>query len=1038
MLDLTYEELNYALCESIFTPEFAHQPSYVELSDNAEILLSQKFEITREEIRPLISKVIEDHIRSSGNTYDPVLVVYQNLRRWRMEILKGKDVIFPELPFLLVCTFAASEMGGDGEYNPNAYYPRLQNLLAVSTKEEIADSYRSCSSYIWGSLNYWLDVVKKGQIGIGTAYSIGAHWHVGFALSQALVRSGDRKKLPRLFRRNGLSPFSSLVEHDMESIIDEWVSSDDQQYGSYRNPSRPFKNLWSKSDARERISAIICRELESWDGRVPSIQREDGNYEDEEEIQIRLEATKVSFPTPALNVSFAVSGFPTGSEEIINVVAQDESRHAIALTPDPSGWFRPNVGRLPIGEVDLLENGLTVEHGGRFNATRIPKKIVVLRLDDLTRRYRETDRIELGVRALILVQEYRTAISDVEKILEIAARRDWVKTEGSKLKGLPANWTLFSEVELLQPPPTGLLKHANLESLKPIRSGTLTFSSGLQLPGRPPKWHGDAGIEIRATAIGAKKVTVAITEVVDGEDQETTKTEYLQSTIIHQIPPGELSDGDYRVEIFLDSSEDVFARKTLFIRSGDSTDFETWTSSERLVYDIGNSPSAALIGTQLMDGDIFVIDGALPVFDTGSLQTSSTRIPMAVEWWGTKTPIIESRVHNFQLTSASNFPCFEKGNHYIELPPALPNNRGTGFLISESGKIEGKCRDCGLIRRSPADPYLLQKIYQKKLDQKHILKEIELPKIDISKMPPVETKSISWDLALDGLMHLGGGPESYLTSIASNVDPSALFRHEFIRTLEMLGHIDVSRNSEHQVDGWEINPSIVVQTNSDFFLTGYWPTSHWTGLLRHFGNSKVFDIPSENSVTRLTIKGVTTKEIEKSLNDLGIEASIAVRPSLDMLKMLPNIKSVAEHLPSSLYGLFDEISQYDSEQNAWIPISGVRILKVGGYRLTSAYRNQYAVVVQEDLELGRIRFTSSEFAKFFSSALTLRKPLFSFHPEKNQLVVPIGAPLPGMFGRAATLASGWMPKKELSGRYLVYENVEKNFAEILAAKLGGQ
>lgn len=1039
VVDVSYEDLNEILCKSMFTKEQAHSPAYIEIPDVVRSALADEFDTTIELVEPLILSITKEHLERSGTRNNPFTGAYKNIAKWRREILAGNIENFPELPLLLVFTFAAIEMGGEGDYNPNAYYPRLQKLLNFSDKDVIADSYRTHSSFIWENYNFWLDVAKKGQFGIGTAYSIGAHRHVGFVLSQALIRSGDRKKLPRLFRKNGFSAFASMVEHDMESIIEEWVTAEDHQFGSYQVPSKPFKNLWNKEDARLRISAIVCRELESWDGSVPKVQREDGHYEDDDEIQVRLEATRASFPAPALNISFAVSGFTIGADKFINVVARDGSRHAIALSTDPSGWFRPDIARIPIADEDLLENGLSVEYGPKLSAVRVPRKVVVLTLDDLTGRYRETERIEIGVRALVLVQDYRDTTDNVEKILENSARLNWKRIQSSGLKGLPANWTLFSDVELLQPPSADLLSHANLESLNPVRSGTLTFSSGLQLPGRPPKWHGAAGLEIRATVVGSSKLTIEISQILDGEVSSVVKTDYSQQTIIHKIEPWQLADGDYKVEIFNDDQEDVVARKTLLIRSSDMPDLETWKHSERLVYDLGLSAEAALNASPVGSDEIFVIDGALPVYEIDRIGTPPIRVPFSTEWWGSKTAIIDTKIQNFQLTSTSSFPCFEKGNHYMEYPAALPNRSGTGFQINETGKIEGRCRDCGLTRRSPADPYVLQRLFDRRIDQRPpVARDITLPRVDLKSLPPVDTHSVSWDLALDGLMHLGGGSEGYISTVSSNVDPSALFRHEFIRTLEMLAYLDISRDTEHQVKEWEVNPSFVVQTKSDFFLTGYWPTQYWNSLVEYFGTSKVYDQALENSFSRLTLKGVKVNQIESALLTLDIDATIALEPSLDMLKMLPNIKLVSEQLPSCPYGIFDEICLYDPDQNSWIPISGSKLPKIGGYRLTSAYRNQYAVVVSQDLEQGRLRYSSSEFAKFFCSSVTLKKPLFSYHAEKKQLIVPKGAPLPGMYGRAAVMASGYMPRLDTSKRYLVYEAIEKDFAEILAAKLGGQ
>ena len=212
-----YFELNDLLCESIFSAEKSLRPAYVEIDEPVEGDLMEYFECKSDEIRKNIAQLVSKRITETGSEQDPFLGIHKNLINWRKSLSQNISN-YPELPLLLVFTFAAVDMGGDGKHDPNAYYPRLHELLKINENFALADSYRSFSSDLWGSLNYWLDVVHNGRYGIGTAYSLGSLKHVGFPLSQALIRSTDRKKLPRLFRRNGFSAFSSIVEKDIDSV----------------------------------------------------------------------------------------------------------------------------------------------------------------------------------------------------------------------------------------------------------------------------------------------------------------------------------------------------------------------------------------------------------------------------------------------------------------------------------------------------------------------------------------------------------------------------------------------------------------------------------------------------------------------------------------------------------------------------------------------------------------------------------------------------------------------------------------------------
>jgi hypothetical protein len=907
MIDSTYSQLNDLLCDAIFSKEKSSRPAYVEIDEQVEMDLIEFFGCKSEEIRSQITKLVAERISQTGTNHDPFTGIHRNLLTWRKSLTQQASN-YPEIPLLLTFTFAAVDMGGDGGHDPNAYYPRLHELLKIGAEIELAESYRNFSSYLWGNLNYWLDVVHKGQYGIGTAYSIGTQKHVGFPLSQALIRSTDRKKLPRLFRRNGYSAFASIVESDIEPIIDEWVKAEEHAFGSFRSPSKPFKRLWEQADARDKMCTLICRELESWDGSVPKIMREDGVLIDDDELLVRLEATKSSFPSNKLNISFAVSGFTLKQKGSIDVVDVNNEKHSIALAVDPSGWMRPNVGVLPISDQDLLEKGLNVEYGTNLKASRPPKKVVVLRLDDLTHRFREVERIELGVRSMVLVQDFKDTLNSVRQIINSCSRPTPKETIAIDLPGLPQGWVLFTDVELFQPPSDDLVRHINLESLKPIHSGSLTFSSGLQLPGRTPKWHGSVGLEIRATVVGSSKLIVRIEQLEGGEVISTKETEYFQQTIIHKIDKNELEDGDFKVHILVGEESDLFASKNLYIRSADSPDEETWKKAERLVYDFGLSAAAALVATPLVSEEYLHIDGAIPVFEEKSQLNLATRVPQTIEWWGTKTAIIDSKVKSFTLADTTNYPCFEKGNHYVEYPTAEPNKSGTGFLKPDGGKIVGVCKYCGLVRRSTANPWALARMRERALEKKADLKvEVALPKISIEDLPTIDSHIITPDHALDALMHLGGGSDGYISSVASNVDPSALFRHEFVKALEQMAHIDVSRDSLFQIESWEINPSIIVKTDADFFLTGYWPTSYWAGLISLLGEDRVLDVVEQGTASRMTIKNTDVKSLEEALLELDISAEIVNSPSADMLRILPDIRLVASGLPSVSSAIFDEV-----------------------------------------------------------------------------------------------------------------------------------
>jgi hypothetical protein len=75
-------------------------------------------------------------------------------------------------------------------------------------------------------------------------------------------------------------------------------------------------------------------------------------------------------------------------------------------------------------------------------------------------------------------------------------------------------------------------------------------------------------------------------------------------------------------------------------------------------------------------------------------------------------------------------------------------------------------------------------------------------------------------------------------------------------------------------------------------------------------------------------------------------------------------------------------------------------------------------------------------AKHFQSA-ELGRAIFAYDYANNKLIVPLGATLPGLYGRAAVLASGKLPERDSSGKLLIYNNIDSKTSRLFAAKLGG-
>ena len=160
-------------------------------------------------------------------------------------------------------------MGGDSAFAANAYYPRLFRLLRIDDSNQqrrIESAYRKQAENLWRGLNEWLSATD-GRFGSPTAYAL-SHRYIGLPLSQALVRSADRRQFPLMFHRFGLPPGGEISPADMEQLIDSWLQMRPCPV------SKSLESLWRRGQARERIASVAAIELLSWDGTLPTTIRQ--------------------------------------------------------------------------------------------------------------------------------------------------------------------------------------------------------------------------------------------------------------------------------------------------------------------------------------------------------------------------------------------------------------------------------------------------------------------------------------------------------------------------------------------------------------------------------------------------------------------------------------------------------------------------------------------------------------------------------------------------------------------------------------------
>ena len=117
---------------------------------------------------------------------------------------------------------------------------------------------------------------------------------------------------------------------------------------------------------------------------------------------------------------------------------------------------------------------------GTMEVSRLPRRVVPFRYDDLLSAYVECERVQLGEDSMLLVKDDNGLPGAVRGLLSQAARPGY--RENNTFPGLPVGWVLFAAVQIVatpEPEPAG----NDLNALVPLLSSQLVLAGGTKLPG---------------------------------------------------------------------------------------------------------------------------------------------------------------------------------------------------------------------------------------------------------------------------------------------------------------------------------------------------------------------------------------------------------------------------------------------------------------------------------------------------------------------------------------------------------------------------
>ncbi|MCA1197851.1 hypothetical protein K9B35_07720 [Sphingomonas sp. R647] len=894
----------------------------------------------------------------------------------------------PFLALLAVLVLGAEAMVTDTQHAAHNYYSRLLALLepsdtlAARIRRHFKDTVE-----LWQLLNDWL-LQWDGELGLPSAQVTDRRVNIGYPISQALVSAQDRLRLGDAFEEYGLRPGRRMAPLEMEQYLDHWLSHSGA-------PTR-LKRLWGNEEVRRRITLIACGELEAWAGPAMQVAQERASGR----VPLLWRGDLTAGALPAIDLFLACQADQSrviGSYRIVDPtdatgregLARADGRLEIAAMRGSElcalePWSALLPGALLAGAFTLAR-----EESATALVSRSPNPILVLTYDERDALWHEVTRAQLLERCIVLA--HADILAKVEPHLERYARPGYQKHDSRTLDGLPDGWVAFLEVMLADSPENEAL--GVLAALSPLRADVITLDGGLRL-GRQT-WHADALPELAATLASERPLRLAI-------EQRRTLDEGTGGLPV-AVADGRASltlaglgmaSGDYLAT--LDVAEAKGSSRRV-----DEVAFRLRTASHprplrsQMASQVGyllDAPRGLVTATPLLDDDAPFVQGALL---EGEALTFPEHAPSLATALAPALAPPPAREKILPASAPFAMPCALRGHHHWIIDRAAPeDNRYTLKHMEcqdchrEEWRRSGPMRRAGSsLRRAPGG-----------------LRQPERPRARLPAAGPRTWSRPTLALMLDALSYIGSGSWAMLREMTQSLAPDQPYlAPEAARALAALGHLDIALDPRTQRPAsWQVAPATLVEaSDASWVLAGSRSDRLVGALLAAAGTAASIEGEAEGlPVVRIRPNDPDALlEIVTDLEEQGFLVAISERFSERLAQRLVPLEAL---LPAAeLFRLGgDRVERLDLGSRQWIDAGDGR--GAGAYRVQHYARLCGVVQHGED---GMMRITDPLSAKHIAAAQA-GTPLVAYDPVGGVLSVPIGAELPGLLDRVATLCSG--------------------------------
>lgn len=1024
-----YHAWNRATDEYFFQGRYANEPVYLDVEDEALHEISALAGVPSENVEQSLTDAVKATLALPPADNSVFLEQLTAAREW------GNRRLGPP-PFLALLAFlslVAEQMRTDAHFSGNNYYGRLCSILGLDgsdgpVKTRIVRSYAEHVAPLWRLYNDWIRA-GGGVRGKPTAFAFDHRVHVGIPLSQALVRQQDRRKLVDLFLSYRLQPGQAVSRGDMKRLLADWLP--------HASVSAGLRVMSYQQEVMDRLSDIACVELQSWDGTLPD--RQAGPQCSIAPIVLVAHLRRL--PRLALQLEVMVrSGTPMpGGQYVLEANApphagaavEDLGRQLQLLPPHAPGW-QGFEDQDSISIPDLLHAQLNLAHGSS-ELRREPRRVVVLEYDEELWSFVEVPRAHLGRDLLVIVAE--DLASQVSEALLANARPGYRSYTPDALPGLPTGWVAFTGVELMRLPTTNV---QDLSSLVPIAWIEIALGGGFRLPGRAT-WLRTHLPEVRLTTPPETGELELLLVAEDRPLDAPISLGTFSGTEVISLDEQVLDNGNYRIAaVELAGQQSTMASAPFRIGSSSAPRVLVGDQLSPFCHRPETDDGWAMLSCSLEPPDTseFLISGGWLSSDPMA-SCSSVNLPPPELGERFRRNDLDGDDHDLIVEPAMEAKagappgCLLTGAHYFVLEP------GSRYRLPWNAKIEGACKFCGLEHWFPARPRHRRSFGPRGRGRPGGRRPVSSP---VQAPLPTDLKPVDHDSRfgyselMEALTYWRRGDWGSFEGLTAHVSDEPWFALEAAQLLFALGHVELALDRQTlRPAAWAMTPPTLVTTarESEAVLCG-WRSEALLDQLAYEGEKFGAEIRTERSDNQPDVhvlRGVNSEKCQQLaasclLEDGAGTVQFTESTAAGLSRALSSFSSVSLTLPSFVPPSGCLLQRWDPTSNRWFAADNAA--EPGAYRTQSLPR-RYGYR-PEDGRAGQLLRADAKLVKWLA-ARDAGISLLAYNSATQDLAVPLGAGLPGLYERAAVLCSGRPPAS--GNGELIYRNVTEDVASAI-------